>query len=372
MSYFKPLNSNENNLHIIRATIDPLGNILYPTTNQLPTTFSVQYISQTETNPNQIQINYPGIFKSTDIPSVFIDSSVGDISTQPLLFVTSKTNTSCIISTNDFVSEIHTFDVFIVGVNPSGPVFAISNRGWKYSTNNVSDNILYSDMLIGINNDNPKFNLTTAGNIGYIPNIIDSTNVLSSSLLNYYLNIITISDASPVISLPQSVINGQFLQIVVGTVNNQTNNITLDISSNIYTQNTSNIVLQTQGDSLCLLSYNQKWQIVHQHIASTVNKNIVSYNDVSISNFNLPTILNGNLNVLNLDTTIEIDIPNDDKYNGLYLDLVVGSKQQDYYFNLLLGNIITSKPSLVLSNISDHVKLFKTSSKWLMVDYGIY
>jgi len=36
MSYFKPLNSNENNLHIIRSTISGNGTILYPSTNQLP------------------------------------------------------------------------------------------------------------------------------------------------------------------------------------------------------------------------------------------------------------------------------------------------------------------------------------------------
>ena len=40
MSYFKPLNSNENNLHIIRSTISGNGTILYPSTNQLPSSFA--------------------------------------------------------------------------------------------------------------------------------------------------------------------------------------------------------------------------------------------------------------------------------------------------------------------------------------------
>lgn len=367
MSYFKPINSTENNLHIIRATIDRVGNILYPTANQLPIAFSTQYFTETISSPTYIKINYPNIFKSTDIPAVFITSSVGNPGDPVVLFVTSKGSNYCTVSTNDFINVIHTFDIYIIGIKPIGPVFAISNRGWKFSTNVTNDNIVYSDMLIGINTDNVKFNLSTAGNIGYIPNITDTSTVISSNLLNYYLNIITISSTSAVISLPQAATDGQFLQIVAGTVSNEFSNITFDITSNVFSNYTSNLVLQTQGDSLSLLSYNNNWLIINQQIFSTtIPKN--SYNDVNLTSLDPTVILNGNLSILNLDTTVEYDVPADSKYNGLYLDLLVGNQVNDYYLNLRLSNIITSKPALVLSNICDHVKLFKTSNKWIMVE----
>lgn len=367
MSYFKPINSTENNLHIIRATIDRVGNILYPTLNQLPIGFSTQYFTETISTPTYIKINYPNIFKSTDIPAVFITSSVGNPGDPVVLFVTSKGTNYCTVSTNDFVNVIHTFDIYIIGIKPIGPVFAISNRGWKFSTNVTNDNIVYSDMLIGINTDNVKFNLSTAGNIGYIPNITDTATVISSKLLNYYVNIITISDTSATISLPQAAADGQFLQIIAGTVSNQFSNITFDITSNVFSSYTSNLVLQTQGDSLSLLSYNNNWLIINQQIFSTTIPK-QSYNDVNLTSFDPTVILNGNLSILNLDTTLEYDVPADSKYNGLYLDLLVGGQINDYYLNLHLANIITSKPALVLSNICDHVRLFKTTNKWIMVE----
>ena len=367
MSYFKPINSTENNLHIIRATIDPGGNILFPTINQLPVGFSTEYFSQTSTSPAYIKINYPDIFKSTDSPGVFITPSVGDQASPVVLFVTSKGSNFCTISTNDYVNTINTFDIYIIGLKPIGPVFAISNRGWKFSTNASNDNIVYSDMLIGINTDNVKFNLSTAGNIGYVPNITDTATVINNDLLNHYLNIISISDTPAIISLPQPDTDGKFLQIIAGTVSNEFSNITFDITSNVFSNYTSNIVLQTQGDSISLLSYNSNWLIVNQQIF-TINIPTVSYNDVNLTTLDPKVILNGNISILNLDTTIEYDVPADSKYNGLYLDLLVGNKTNDYYLNLILSNIITSKPALVLSNICDHVKLFKTSDKWITVE----
>ena len=143
MSYFKPLNSNENNLHIIRLAV--LANVesplLYPSKNQLPTNLTI-----TNLGSNQIKINYSTIF--SDIPSLFFGNS---------------TLVSRNISDNSFIIQVTNTsfqaDIIIIGPKNNGPVFAVSNKGWKFSNDTSYNNLLYSDLPVGIKNDNPKFNL---------------------------------------------------------------------------------------------------------------------------------------------------------------------------------------------------------------------
>jgi len=367
MSYFKPLNSNENNLHIIRASIDNTGTITYPTPNQLPPTFYA-YQSNDSYGKPCITISYESIYNSSDIPAVFVETS----SSASTMYVSDKTNTSANISSSNLI--LSSFDVAVIGTKSNGPVFAVSNRGWKYALKNylTQDNIIYSDMLVGINTDNPSFNLTTAGNIGYVPNEITNTNINTMKLLNNYLNIIDINTASnTTISLPRASNNGQLLNITIRDVNVKNTYIILDTKTNII-NNLSNLSLQNKGDNVNLTSYNNEWLITGYYIQTTpklVNP-AVRYNNVNASNFSFNAIANGYLTVLNLDANIIINLPASQQYDGYIIEMVVGNVgniTQHHSANLSIQNIITNQPSINLSNISDKIKLLGTLNGWLVI-----
>lgn len=374
MSYFKPLNSFENNLNIIRVSIDQNGNLLKPSINQLPTSFQCSKINDTITGNLIININYPFVYNNTDIPSVFVETS-----NSAVMYVSSKTSSSAnISSSNGIFSNI---DVAIIGTQPNGPVFAVSNRGWKYSSkkkdaiNNVGyifDNLIYSDMLVGINTDNPTFNLTTAGNICFVPNEIPNTSINAMDLLNNYLNIIDINTAgNTTISLPEASNNGQLLNITIGNVTVQNTYIIIDTNSNIL-NNVSNRVLQNKGDTISLCSYNNQWLITGYNVQTTptlINP-AVRYNSINASTFSFNSVANGLLTVLNLDANLTVNMPVSTAYNGYVVEMVVGNIGnivQNHSANLLIGNIITNKQSINLSNISDKIKLLGTLNGWLVI-----
>jgi len=372
MSYFKPLNSFENNLNIIRVSIDENGNLLKPSFNQLPISFQCSRRNDPITGNEIIQIEYPFVYNLTDIPSVFVET----LSDSSVMYVSSKTSSTVnISSSNGIFSKI---DVAIIGTQPNGPVFAVSNRGWKYSSkkkgaeNNygyIIDNFIYSDMLVGINTDNPTFNLTTAGNICFVPNDIPNTSINAMDLLNNYLNIIDINTASnTTISLPEASNNGQLLNITIGNVNVQNTYVIIDTNSNIL-NNVSNRVLQNKGDTISLCSYNNQWLITGYNVQTTptlVNP-AVQYNSINASTFSFNSVANGLLTVLNLDANLTINMPEADPYNGYIVEMVVGNVAENYSANLLIGNIITNKQSINLSNISDKIKLLGTLNGWLVI-----
>lgn len=379
MSYFKPLNSFENNLNIIRVSIDQNGNLLKPSRNQLPTFFNCSTANDPITGNLFLNINYPYVYNTLDIPSVFVET----LSDSSVMYVSAKTNSSAnIYSSTGILSSI---DVAIIGTQPNGPVFAVSNRGWKYSSkfretptyNAIFDNLIYSDMLVGINTDNPTFNLTTAGNICFVPNEIPNTSINAMNLLNNYLNIIDINTASnTTISLPEASNNGQLLNITIGNVTVQNTYVIIDTNSNII-NNVSNRVLQNKGDTISLCSYNNQWLITGYNVQTTptlVNP-AVRYNNINASTFSFNSIANGLLTVLNLDANLTVNMPEADPYNGYIVEMVVGNVGQfgnigniTYYSaNLLIGNIITNQPSIKLSNISDKIKLLGTLNGWLVI-----
>ena len=82
-------------------------------------------------------------------------------------------------------------------------------------------------------NDNPIFNLSHRGNIGFSTNILSTTNVIPTNLLNNYMNVVNIDDANVIVSMPGSIQNGQLVDITIGQVNIINRQLELDISSNI-------------------------------------------------------------------------------------------------------------------------------------------
>jgi len=359
MSYFKPLNSNENNLHIIRFSMNNNGTVLYPSLNQLPPIFTTS--PPTFTSGNLI-VNYTGIFDSSDTPSVYATPNVtANVS------VINKTANGCYIcSSKTFLPNV---DVLIVGKKASGPVFAISNRGWKFTTKSTTnDNIVYSDMLVGVGTDNPAFTLTHSGNLGFIPNSLNSSTLDPTTLQKNYLNLINI-DQSIDLTLPKPTsTNGQIMELSIANINvaNGYLNLNMQTNSNISATNTSNIILQSIGDSVSLCSYSNSWVVINQNI----NKLIPTYNDITTSAYSTPSVfLNGKLSIININSVnANINLPASTGYDGTYIEMVVGANTSPYYANLILSNITCKQSSLVLSNIGDHVKLFGYNSKWLLVE----
>jgi hypothetical protein len=363
MSYFKPLNSNENNLHIIRASIDNTGNITAPSKNQLPSTFTTSKFDD-----NNFTINYNNIFNSSITPSIFVIST--DDSKFGILTITNKNSSNCRIHST--YPQMSNLDIMIVGPQSTGPVFAVSNRGWKFSTN-LNQKLLYSDadMLVGIGTDNPNFNFTINGNYGVIPNKIYSSKLESSNLLNYYLNIININ-TSKTISLPSTTNDGQLLNIVIGNSVNQDAKITLDINSNILSSSQLNIILQTIGDSISLCSYNNKWIITNTNI-NQIATSPTYYNSLLTSQYIYDsetfnsTLLNNQLTVLTVNSNTTISLPSSYSNNGKIIDLVVGQVINSSISNIS-NNYILPNSQINLNNIGDKVKLLANGHNWLILD----
>jgi len=356
MSYFKPLNSNENNLHIIRFSMNNNGTVLYPSLNQLPSIFSTAPPTFTDGN---LIVNYTGIFDSSDTPSVYATPNV----TANVSIINKTANGCYICSSKTFLPNV---DVLIVGKKASGPVFAISNRGWKFTTKSTTnDNIIYSDMIVGVGTDNPTFNLTHSGNLGFIPNSLNSSTLDPTSLQKNYLNLINVDQTSNLTLPTPTSTNGQIMELSVVAISaNQYLN--LNMTSNIFTTNTSNIVLQSIGDSVSLCSYSSKWVVINKNI----NQLIPTYNDITTSAYSTPSVfLNGKLSIININSVnANINLPASTGYDGTYVEMVVGANTSPFYANLILSNITCKQSSLVLSNIGDHVKLFGYNSKWLLTE----
>uniref|UniRef100_A0A6C0H1F4 Uncharacterized protein n=1 Tax=viral metagenome TaxID=1070528 RepID=A0A6C0H1F4_9ZZZZ len=386
MSYFKPLNSNENNLHMIRVNIKADGTLNSPTSNQLPPSFNID----NSDIPN-ITIDYSDIFTSGTIPSIFITLEGSTASAN----IASIDSTSCTFNNDSKNSEI-----LIIGPKASGPVYAISNRGWKLSTNLDNENLIYSDMKVGIMNDNTVFNLDINGTVGIIKNYMTSNAINDTNMLNSYYNIIQlINDVS--ISLLPPIRDGQLLNIIIG--DNDSSNLNnrlillrgagtnvLNTVSNIATQS-GNIVLQSVGDSISLIGYNNKWIVINTYIQNisyveTIPK--IKYNIILASAYNsdvinsLKTFINGNISLLNLDQDMTINLESNINNDGATIEIII-SHNGDSDFNsfnykaiinkkYIIYNYMTSIESLILTNISDRIKLLGVGTKWLVLEYTRY
>jgi len=369
MSYFKPLNSNENNLHIIRATISGLGTVLNPSTNQLPANFYVSSLPSEDGLSTILTVNYDNVFNLTDTPSIFINT---ESSLNGNIYVTDRNNShSNIYGDNIIQTDMPDIDLLIVGSRPTGPVFAVSNRGWKYATNLVGDNLIYSDMLVGINTDNPIFNLSHTGNIGFSASIYSTTSVIPSDLLENYMNIVNIDDSNVIVSMPGSIQDGQLVDITIGEVNVINRQLEIDITSNILNPFGTNLILKTAGDKVSLMGFNNEWLVISKQTTPLSTSVVNNYNLLYTSSINYPLLLNGYLNIISFDSTISanINFPESSPYDGVYIDLVVGEKSTTNMavINLLMGNIISNSDSIVLNNVSDRVKFIGTGGKWLLI-----
>jgi len=297
----------------------------------------------------------------TVLSNILIDV---DLQNTPQLRVTNKQSGQCTISTA--ATTLPAFDIIIIGTKASGPVFAVSNRGWKYTNNIKTNDIIYSDMLVGVNTDSPNYNLSVNGNFGILPNKVNSSNINIQNIINNTMNVINL-DASLILKMLAPKSDGEILHLFIGSISTVNSNITLDITSNISTSSNKNIILQNIGDSVSLYSFNNYWLLYNLNV-TPVNTNILTYNNYAISSYEFNSFVNGYLSVVTIDKNMNIDLPISTNYNGLVFNMVVSNIVNNSNINFVLSNITTNKNSLVLSNVCDSIKLLCTGNKWLQVN----
>ena len=380
MSYFKPLNSIENGLYFIRFSVTNNGANIYPAPDQ-------NSLLSIVPSGGYLYIYYDS--RTFDNPlSVFVSSNIA------IPYKTGELNYGTPIWYFDSnLSYLPDLDIYMIGKKASGPVYAVSNKGWNFINEDAYEksNTIYSKMLIGINNMNTTFNLSHSGNIGFIPNKLNYLTFDPPILQTKNLNLINIGNntdifftiPTPILQLERGTNNiigdtGQLLDICIsnktlnGSLTLNTSNMLilqpsgLTIStSNILMTNQSNIVLKSIGDSVSLCSYKSKWIIMDKNI----NEIIPSYNIIDTTTYNPSIYLNGNVSILQLSNSNEdIDLPSSEGYDGKYIEMFVQSKTESSNINFILSNITCSQTSIIFSNIGDHVKLIGYRNKWLLVE----
>ena len=98
-------------------------------------------------------------------------------------------------------------------------------------------------------------------------------------------------------------------------------------------------------------------------------KNPIMYNQINTSSFNFDSIANGHLTLLTLDSNININLPIATNYSGIVIELIVSNiLVPSSNATISLTNIMTNKTSpIILSTISDKIKLLGTLNGWLVI-----
>jgi hypothetical protein len=213
--YFRPPNSREQNLFIIRFSVndlyvsnftnDVLKDSAYSSPSKifLPSNFSLSYdepnsyftidytsakyeippsinIQVKDGNLTELPKGYAVSIISTGINTTLFYLYYNQIQVNPDL----TTNTIPVFPTLDVLLNIG-IQVQIIGRTKTGPTFAIANQGWTYveSTDPTQDTI-YSSMNVGTKGVVPPFGLTMGGSFGYFGGG-GNGNTSVSSLENY-------------------------------------------------------------------------------------------------------------------------------------------------------------------------------------------
>ncbi len=320
MAYLRPLNSSESNLYVIRfntpdvtpanvAALQTVNNYktvtssyyANPSSDLLPEGFAFMIGDGSGDSYNNYKINF-GTMKNpyTDPPAVSVnilrsDNSLNsnDVDSYNIVIdsvdkngftfsVRSSTDSNTNTKLVPFTSASNTllpirFSIFVVGSVVSGPTFAISNRGWNVPESSVNKLYTYQSVGIGTGKVDGTFNLkgtmvTPANKISvnstsFVNNAASSSSTLSTSLLTYTLNILTVDTAitgTNTITLPAGN-NGQILRI------NLTNTAVLDSGKSISITGTEDgtIVLISENvvNRMTELYYdidNLKWRVMYQ------------------------------------------------------------------------------------------------------------
>ncbi len=293
--YFRPPNSREQNLYIIRFSVDDLSdnnfvagtlkNTAYtsPAKVFLPADFNFTY----NNDNSYFELNYINA-KYEIPPTVNIILKNGNtnenITYEVSIISVTETVTRFEIyyhtveEDNGFVFKKNYPDLLgggltnigvqvqIIGRTKTGPTFAIANQGWTYvESTSASNDSIYSSMKVGTNGVVPPFGLTVGGSYGYFGGAGNGNTPSTTKLENY-----TVTEVYNNINnyhfFPIKIENNEILTLpVVETANigqeiflllNQiTGQKTLTISKD-NTNMGANLALDTIGDSVKFIALN--------------------------------------------------------------------------------------------------------------------
>jgi hypothetical protein len=288
--YFRPPNSREQNLYIIRFSVDNLystnwnNNILLdasytsPSKIFLPSNFTLSY----NTDNSFFTMDYTNA-KYEIPPSVTIQVKEGSTSDLPIGYNVSIINTTSTSTqfylyymtttinednTLSSTATLPTLDILfqiglqvqIIGRTITGPTFAIANQGWTYvESSNASSDTIYTSMNVGTNGVVPPFGLTIGGSYGYLGgggNGTRSNTTLTNysptdvinNINNYNFFPIVLQTTSETMTLPL-VSTSNIGQEIILLLNQKIGNNTLTITT-ANTNLSSNIVLSNEGDTV--------------------------------------------------------------------------------------------------------------------------
>lgn len=295
--YFRPPNSREQNLFIVRTSIDDLAfsNFTNGTLNStaytspsnvfLPPGFFLSYNLDSNNNiiftmdytnakyeiPPTINIQVKDNINNTSQP--YYTTLVSVSATQVQFYIYSLAYISgniapvypLIDTINDSLSGIG-IQIQIIGRTLTGPTFAIANQGWTYvESTNPSNDTIYTAMPVGTNGVIPSYDFTIGGSYGYLggsgsgglPNNSALNNYSPTEMManvsNYYFFPIALSSINESINLPIPTKYGQEIVIVL---NQNPNNLILTIED-INTTLTTPVNLQVEGDTIKFVSLNK-------------------------------------------------------------------------------------------------------------------
>jgi hypothetical protein len=264
--YFRPPNSREQNLYIVRFSVDDLGTSSF-TSNVLNTVAytSPQYVflpaslSLTYTTPYFV-LDYTNA-KYEIPPTVNILMKDGTTSVSPqgfLVSIISVTNTSVsfyIYSGSPSAAAGPAalsgcgIQVQVIGRTTTGPTFAIANQGWTYvESTSANTDVIYTSMKMGTSGiTQPPYGLSVGGSFGFqggggsiststaIATYNPSTDLTSTNINAYSLFPVAIT-ATATVALPSPQNVGQEIKIIViSNTNPGTNQLTF---SNVNQSNT--------------------------------------------------------------------------------------------------------------------------------------
>jgi len=197
--YFRPPNSREQNLFIIRFSIDDLSNnnftgntlqnsaytspakVFLPANlslvfNESDLTFTIDYTNAKFEIPPTVNIQMREILTTNIPPIIGYYVSIINITNTSVtygIYSNSIDNNTIVPVITDLLdgNPLNNvgIQVQIIGRTTTGPTFAIANQGWTYveSTDPTADTI-YSTMNVGTKGVIPPFGLTIGGTYGYL------------------------------------------------------------------------------------------------------------------------------------------------------------------------------------------------------------
>jgi hypothetical protein len=293
--YFRPPNSREQNLFIIRASIDDLkyanftnstlnstaytspSNVFLPPgffisyNNTSFTIFTVDYTNAKFEIPPTISIQVKDNVLSTQQP--YYTSIVNVSATQATFYIYSLrivngniTPSFPLIDPVDNNLSGIGLQLQIIGRTTTGPTFAIANQGWTYvESTNPSNDTIYTAIPVGTNGVIPPYDFTIGGTYGYLGGAgnggIANTAALQNytptemvaNINNYYFFPIALASINDSISMPAPTKFGQEIVIVL---NQNPNNKILTINT-INTTLNAVVTLQIEGDMIRFVSLNK-------------------------------------------------------------------------------------------------------------------